>query len=95
MKTCEERNINPPFLTSALDGDEWLVSRPGRFIPGEKPAVPTVRADMESVARGKSLAGRDIKVGIMTGQGLDGWASVPVDRSMILKWILNNRGGRV
>jgi len=22
------------FLTSALDGDEWLASRPGRFTPG-------------------------------------------------------------
>jgi hypothetical protein len=24
------------FLTSALDGGEWSVSRPGRFIPGQK-----------------------------------------------------------
>jgi hypothetical protein len=24
------------FLTSALDGDEWLASRPGRFTPGER-----------------------------------------------------------
>jgi hypothetical protein len=23
-----------PFLTSALDGGEWSVSRPGRFTPG-------------------------------------------------------------
>jgi hypothetical protein len=26
---------HPSFLTSALDGGEWLASRPGRFIPGE------------------------------------------------------------
>jgi hypothetical protein len=25
------------FLTSVLDGGEWLASRPGRFTPGEKP----------------------------------------------------------
>jgi hypothetical protein len=24
------------FLTSALTGDEWLASRPGRFTPGER-----------------------------------------------------------
>jgi hypothetical protein len=29
------------FLTLALDGDEWLVSWPGRFIPGEKSPIPT------------------------------------------------------
>jgi hypothetical protein len=28
--------IAPPFLTSALDGDEWLALRSGRFTPGEK-----------------------------------------------------------
>jgi hypothetical protein len=27
--------ITPQFLTSALDEGEWLVSRPGRFTPGE------------------------------------------------------------
>jgi hypothetical protein len=27
--------IAPSFLTSALDGGEWLASRPGRFSPGE------------------------------------------------------------
>jgi hypothetical protein len=26
----------PPFLTSALGGDEWSASRPGRFTPGER-----------------------------------------------------------
>jgi len=25
------------FLTSALEGDVWLASRPGRFTPGEVP----------------------------------------------------------
>jgi hypothetical protein len=25
------------FLTSALVGGEWSASRPGRFIPGERP----------------------------------------------------------
>jgi hypothetical protein len=28
--------IAAPFLTSALDGDEWLASRPGRLIPCER-----------------------------------------------------------
>jgi hypothetical protein len=28
------------IFTSALDGGEWLASRPGRFIPGEEPLVP-------------------------------------------------------
>jgi hypothetical protein len=29
-------DLVPPFLTSALDGSEWLISSPGRFIPNEK-----------------------------------------------------------
>jgi len=29
-------------LSSALDGDEWLASRPGRFIPEETALVPTL-----------------------------------------------------
>jgi hypothetical protein len=28
-------------LASALDGGEWSASRPGRFIPGKGPLVPT------------------------------------------------------
>jgi hypothetical protein len=28
--------IHPPFLNSTPDGDEWLVSRTGRFAPGER-----------------------------------------------------------
>jgi hypothetical protein len=28
--------IGPPFLTSTLDEDEWSVSRPERFTPGER-----------------------------------------------------------
>jgi hypothetical protein len=50
---------------------------------------------MDAVERGKISWGRDIKVGIATGHGLDGRASAPVERSMILKWILKNHGGRV
>jgi hypothetical protein len=29
-----------PFLTSTLDEDEWLTSRPGRFTPGKEPRYP-------------------------------------------------------
>jgi hypothetical protein len=28
--------MDPPFLTSALDGGEWSASRPGRFTPEER-----------------------------------------------------------
>jgi hypothetical protein len=29
------------FLTTALDADEWLASRPGRaLVPGKEPPVP-------------------------------------------------------
>jgi hypothetical protein len=28
-----------PFLTSALDGGEWLASRLGRFTTGERAAI--------------------------------------------------------
>ena len=28
------------FLTSAVDGGEWLTSRPGRFTPGRDPRYP-------------------------------------------------------
>jgi hypothetical protein len=32
------------FLTSALDGDEWSASRPGRaLLPGKGPPVPIVQ----------------------------------------------------
>jgi hypothetical protein len=32
------------FLTSALDGVEWLASRPGRALPpGKGPPVPTAQ----------------------------------------------------
>jgi hypothetical protein len=36
MKTWDSGGIAPPFLTSALDGGEWLASRPGSFTPGER-----------------------------------------------------------
>jgi len=29
------------FLTSAIDGSEWSVLHPGRFIPEEEPVVLT------------------------------------------------------
>jgi hypothetical protein len=32
--------IAPPFLTSAVDEDEWSASRPDRFTPGKKFTVP-------------------------------------------------------
>jgi hypothetical protein len=35
----ERRGITPPFFTSALDGDEWSVSRPFLFIPAERDQV--------------------------------------------------------
>jgi hypothetical protein len=28
--------LDPPFLISALDRDDWLTSRPGRFTPEER-----------------------------------------------------------
>jgi hypothetical protein len=36
MKTVGSGDIAPEFLTSALDGGEWSVSRPVRFISGER-----------------------------------------------------------
>jgi hypothetical protein len=39
IKTYEEVEVKlHAFLTSALDGSEWLASRPGRFTLGEKDA---------------------------------------------------------
>jgi hypothetical protein len=32
----ESGGIAPPFLTTALDGDEWSPSRLGRFASGER-----------------------------------------------------------
>jgi hypothetical protein len=34
------------LLTLAQDGGEWLISRPGRFTPGEKTPVPTKQEDL-------------------------------------------------
>jgi hypothetical protein len=52
--------ISPPFITSALDGDEWPASCPGRFIPGERPPACTLdrgpgrpRAGPDAVEKGK------------------------------------------
>jgi hypothetical protein len=37
MKTYRGAKVQfHAFLTSALDGGEWLASRPGHFTPGEK-----------------------------------------------------------
>jgi len=48
------------FLTSALHGGEWLVSRPGRFTPGESaPGTQWIggwvglRASLDAVAKRK------------------------------------------
>jgi len=35
--------MTPSFLTSVLDGDEWSVSRHGRFNPGEGTRYPLDR----------------------------------------------------
>jgi hypothetical protein len=40
MNTWGSEGIAPAFLTSALDGDEWLASRPGRYIPVKNPRYP-------------------------------------------------------
>jgi uncharacterized membrane protein YsdA (DUF1294 family) len=40
MKACGwSGGIAPPFLTLALDGDEWSASRSGHFIPEERSPV--------------------------------------------------------
>jgi hypothetical protein len=39
MKVYGEWRYIHVFLTSALDGGEWLGSRPGRFIPRERAPV--------------------------------------------------------
>jgi hypothetical protein len=39
MKAYWGGGIAPAFLTSALDGGEWLSSRSGRFTPGKEPLV--------------------------------------------------------
>jgi hypothetical protein len=36
MKMYGGRDIDPPFLTSSLDGGEWSASRPGRLTPGDR-----------------------------------------------------------
>jgi len=41
MKTSGEMEVQlHPFLTSAQDGGEWLVSLPSRFTPGQRPRYP-------------------------------------------------------
>jgi hypothetical protein len=40
----ERRYSSYSFTTSALDGDEWSVTRPGRALPpGKGPPVPIVQ----------------------------------------------------
>jgi hypothetical protein len=61
----------PPFLTSALDGGEWLASRPGRFAPGERvTGVHRIggwgvgsRAGLGAVGKGKAVFFPEIKPG--------------------------------
>jgi hypothetical protein len=36
---------------SALDGDKWSASRPGRFIPEERPTVVGPRAGLATVEK--------------------------------------------
>jgi hypothetical protein len=39
--------IDPPFLTSTLDGGEWRASRHGSFTPGERdPSTHYIGGDM-------------------------------------------------
>jgi hypothetical protein len=41
MKTYGEVEVRlHVFLTSALDGGEWITSRPGRLTPVKEPPVP-------------------------------------------------------
>jgi hypothetical protein len=40
MEMYGEWRLTPPFLTSALNGSEWLTSRPGRFTVEEFILVP-------------------------------------------------------
>jgi hypothetical protein len=35
--------ITLPFFTSAVDGGEWLASRPSRYAPAERALVPTAQ----------------------------------------------------
>jgi hypothetical protein len=40
------------FLISALDGDEWSTSRPGRFTPGERaPGLVDLRAGLDDLEK--------------------------------------------
>jgi hypothetical protein len=39
--------IDPPFITSAIDG-EWSVSCPTALIPGEEPQVPISWLDLRA-----------------------------------------------
>jgi hypothetical protein len=41
------------FLSSALDGDDWSASRPGRFTPQGAPVYPLVRR-LEGLQTGRS-----------------------------------------
>jgi hypothetical protein len=40
MKIWRSGGLVPSFLTSALDGGEWLTSRPGYPNPGTSPPEP-------------------------------------------------------
>jgi hypothetical protein len=59
METYGGGGIAPPFLTSALDGGEYLASRSGRFTPmGKSPVTHCIgwvpsSAGMDSVEKRK------------------------------------------
>jgi hypothetical protein len=43
-------SIAPPFLTSALEGDEWSALRPSRFTPWERAPVEPWASSLYPVA---------------------------------------------
>jgi hypothetical protein len=56
----EGEHIDPHFLTSALAGDQWSVSRPGHFTPRERaPSTQWIggwvdpRADLDDMEKRK------------------------------------------
>jgi hypothetical protein len=53
MKTYESGGTDPPFLFSALEGGEWLASRPCRYTPGDIATGGRVspRADLSVVEK--------------------------------------------
>jgi hypothetical protein len=66
----ESGGIAPPFLTSELDGGEWLVSRPGPFTPRER--VPGIHwTDGPQIRSGHC----GIKKNLLPLLGIEPWLS--------------------